>query len=48
MSDNMAEGSHAIKSLCLESVQILKRPEFFGQYGKVVHMVVNKSQGYNR
>ncbi|PHJ24535.1 rna recognition motif protein [Cystoisospora suis] len=27
--------------------EILKRPEFFGQYGKVVHMVVNKSQGYN-
>lgn len=34
--------------LLTEFLQILKRPEFFGQYGKVVHMVVNKSQGYNR
>ncbi|KEP61827.1 UNVERIFIED_CONTAM: hypothetical protein HHA_239410 [Hammondia hammondi] len=27
--------------------EILKRTEFFGQYGKVLHIVINKAQGYN-
>lgn len=27
------------------SLQILRRQEFFGQYGKVLQIVVNKNQG---